>query len=259
MAVGMSSPRGRCFIIEYGHGTWGRPAAPGLSSPPLPSGASTGGRWPGDHRRRGPARGSACSLPGPAGLGGPGRSARAAGRAHRRGPGPDRPAENLAADRHRGRWLRIVTGAVIAFLTVANLLAAVRLVVEILTNNKLFAAHPGGLLAAGGVVWATNVIAFGLWYWDLDRGGAASRAHHPDRNPAFVFPEMQHSRIRARQLGAPVRRLPLAGLLDRHRDQPDRHISDQAVGQAAHDARSGLLDRAGRARHRPRHQRSLEA
>jgi hypothetical protein len=90
-------------------------------------------------------------------------------------------------------WLRIVTGGVIAVLTVANLLAAGRLVAEILTNNKLFAAHPGGLLAAGGVVWATNVIAFGLWYWDLDRGGAAARAHHPDRNPAFVFPEMQHT------------------------------------------------------------------
>jgi hypothetical protein len=45
----------------------------------------------------------------------------------------------------------------------------------------------------GGVIWATNVIAFGLWYWDLDRGGAAARAHHPDRNPAFVFPEMQHT------------------------------------------------------------------
>jgi hypothetical protein len=89
-------------------------------------------------------------------------------------------------------WLRVVTGVVIAVLTSANLLAAVRLVVEILTNNKLFAAHPGGLLAAGGVVWVTNVIAFGLWYWDLDRGGAASRAHHPGRNPAFVFPEMEH-------------------------------------------------------------------
>ena len=48
------------------------------------------------------------------------------------------------------------------------------------------------MLAAGGVVWATNVIAFGLWYWDLDRGGAAARAHHPNRNPAFIFPEMQH-------------------------------------------------------------------
>jgi hypothetical protein len=90
-------------------------------------------------------------------------------------------------------WLRIVTSAVIAVITLANLLAAGRLVVEILTNNKLFANHPGGLLAAGAVIWATNVIAFALWYWDLDRGGAAARAHHPYDNPAFVFPEMQHS------------------------------------------------------------------
>jgi hypothetical protein len=90
-------------------------------------------------------------------------------------------------------WIRLVTGGVIALVTVANLLGAVRLVVEILTNNTLFANHPGGLLAAGAVIWATNVIAFGLWYWDLDRGGAAARAHHPYRNPAFVFPEMQNA------------------------------------------------------------------
>jgi hypothetical protein len=95
-------------------------------------------------------------------------------------------------DRQR-TWLRVVTGTVIALITLANLVAAVRLVVDILTNNKLFAKSPGGLLAAGAVIWATNVIAFGLWYWDLDRGGAAARAHHPDRNPAFIFPEMQHS------------------------------------------------------------------
>jgi hypothetical protein len=90
------------------------------------------------------------------------------------------------------RWLRIATGTVIVVITLANLLGAVRLVVEILTNNKVFANHPGGLLAAGAVIWATNVIAFSLWYWDLDRGGAAARAHHPYRNPAFVFPEMQN-------------------------------------------------------------------
>ncbi|MFY9774152.1 MAG: hypothetical protein WAK28_06220 [Trebonia sp.] len=90
-------------------------------------------------------------------------------------------------------WLRIITSAVIAVITLANLVAAGRLVVEILTNNKLFASHPGGLLAAGAVIWATNVIAFALWYWDLDRGGAAARAHHPYDNPAFVFPEMQHT------------------------------------------------------------------
>jgi hypothetical protein len=90
-------------------------------------------------------------------------------------------------------WLRVLTSVVIALITVANLVAAVRLVVDILTNNKLFANHPGGLLAAGAVIWATNVVAFSLWYWDLDRGGAAARAHQPFRNPAFVFPEMQHA------------------------------------------------------------------
>src|SRR5689334_16066328 len=93
----------------------------------------------------------------------------------------------------QNRWLRIVTSLVITFITLANLFAAVRLVVDILTNNSLYRSNPGGLLAVGGVIWVTNVIAFGLWYWDLDRGGAAARAHHPDRNPAFVFPEMQHS------------------------------------------------------------------
>ena len=75
----------------------------------------------------------------------------------------------------------------------ANLFAAARLVRDILTSNKLFASNATGLLATGGVIWATNVIAFGLWYWDLDRGGAAARAHRPYANPAFVFPEMLHT------------------------------------------------------------------
>ena len=90
-------------------------------------------------------------------------------------------------------WLRVVTGLVIAFITLANLFAATRLIHDILTSNKLYANNAGGLLATGGVIWVTNVIAFGLWYWDLDRGGAAARAHRPQANPAFVFPEMLHT------------------------------------------------------------------
>jgi hypothetical protein len=88
-------------------------------------------------------------------------------------------------------WLRVTTDIMIAFITAANLFAAGRLVGAIITNSTLFAANATGLLAVGGVIWVTNVIAFGLWYWDLDRGGAAARAHHPQANPAFVFAEMQ--------------------------------------------------------------------
>jgi hypothetical protein len=90
-------------------------------------------------------------------------------------------------------WLRVTTSIVIALLTAANLFAAARLIGDILTMNKIFQNNATGLLATGGVIWATNVIAFGLWYWDLDRGGAAARAHQPYANPAFVFPEMQHT------------------------------------------------------------------
>jgi len=47
-----------------------------------------------------------------------------------------------------------------------NLFAAARLVADILTNNKVSANNATGLLATGGVIWTTNVIAFGLWSWD---------------------------------------------------------------------------------------------
>ena len=90
-------------------------------------------------------------------------------------------------------WLRITTSVMIAFLTLANLFSAGRLVGAIITVNKLFADNALALLATGTTIWVTNVIAFSLWYWDLDRGGAAARAHQPQADPAFVFAEMQHS------------------------------------------------------------------
>ena len=40
------------------------------------------------------------------------------------------------------------------------------------------------------LVYLVGIIAFGLWYWDLDRGGAAARAAGSTARPAFLFPEM---------------------------------------------------------------------
>jgi uncharacterized membrane protein len=91
----------------------------------------------------------------------------------------------------RKTWLRVLTDALIALITFANGYAAVMLVVGILDNASF--ETPRELLGAGAAVWITNVIAFALWYWDLDRGGAAERAHGSTRRPAFVFPEMQHT------------------------------------------------------------------
>jgi hypothetical protein len=45
------------------------------------------------------------------------------------------------------------------------------------------------LLAAGGVVWASNLLAFSLLYWELDSGGAAARAHDAHPFSDFAFPQ----------------------------------------------------------------------
>jgi hypothetical protein len=89
------------------------------------------------------------------------------------------------------RWLRILTGTLIAVITIANGGSSIRLVLGIFYGHE-FTRNPHLLLTSGAVIWFTNVVAFGLWYWDLDRGGAAARAVGPAVAPAFVFPEMSN-------------------------------------------------------------------
>jgi hypothetical protein len=93
----------------------------------------------------------------------------------------------------QAKWLRVLTGTLIGFISVVNAGAAVRLVAGIISAVP-FTNNANVLLVSGGAVWLTNVIAFGLWYWDLDRGGAAARARGSGGQPAFVFPEMINSR-----------------------------------------------------------------
>jgi hypothetical protein len=93
-------------------------------------------------------------------------------------------------DRDR-TWLRVLTGVLIGVITLVNAGSSVRLVYSIVRAEP-FTNSADTLLASGAVIWVTNVIAFGLWYWDLDRGGPAARAHGSAVSPAFVFPEMSN-------------------------------------------------------------------
>jgi hypothetical protein len=92
------------------------------------------------------------------------------------------------------RWLRILTGTLIGVITIVNGGSSLRIVFGIFTDEP-FTKSASVLLRAGGVIWLTNVIAFGLWYWDLDRGGAAARALGSTVSPAFVFPEMSNPEL----------------------------------------------------------------
>lgn len=89
------------------------------------------------------------------------------------------------------KWTRVVTGVLFAFITLANALSVYLLIVGIMDSASFTTARE--LLMAGGSVWITNVIAFALWYWDLDAGGAAARANGTGPSPALVFPEMTHT------------------------------------------------------------------
>ena len=81
-------------------------------------------------------------------------------------------------------------GLVLAgLLSLANAGSAALLVKDLARGAN--AQSAAGLLLAGGLLWAANVLIFALWYWELDRGGPADRCHAVRMYPDFLFPQMQ--------------------------------------------------------------------
>lgn len=84
--------------------------------------------------------------------------------------------------------LRVTSMTLIATLSVANAVSAVRLVTGLVKGTE--GSSAGHLLAIGAAIWLTNVIVFALWYWELDRGGPVARAKGHRQHPDFLFPQM---------------------------------------------------------------------
>jgi hypothetical protein len=84
-----------------------------------------------------------------------------------------------------GRWLSV--GLTIA-ITVDNTASAAVLDYRILTGDV--SNDAAVLLGSGGAIFVTNVIAFGIWYWELDRGGPFARREVEKPYPDFLFPQM---------------------------------------------------------------------
>lgn len=70
----------------------------------------------------------------------------------------------------------------------ANGIAVVLLVDDLAHGGQTDALQ---LLRTGAEVWLINVLAFALFYWELDRGGPAARAAARRDLPDFLFPQMQ--------------------------------------------------------------------
>ena len=90
---------------------------------------------------------------------------------------------------------RAASIALIAVVNLFNIFSVVLLVVQLIHPSAHHKAETGGeLLLAGIQIWATNIIVFALWYWELDAGGPEARAHARNaaefEQPDFQFPQM---------------------------------------------------------------------
>jgi hypothetical protein len=79
------------------------------------------------------------------------------------------------------RWLAVFLTAVVSLTNFGSLI----LLIQALVNGL---AGTGPTLLVDAVnIWATNVIAFALWYWNIDRSSPAARLFHENQPPDFLF------------------------------------------------------------------------
>ena len=87
-------------------------------------------------------------------------------------------------------WLRWVEIVLLAVLVLVNALYLGGMIFFL--NNG--AANNGQVLVKSAVlIWVTNVVAFGVWYWEIDRGGPFARAPEhvrPEERADLLFPQM---------------------------------------------------------------------
>jgi hypothetical protein len=75
----------------------------------------------------------------------------------------------------------------IGVVSAANAYALVMLVHFLLRGGRV-SGH--ALIGSGVVLWVTNVLLFGVWFWQLDGGGPLARKLKRKPHPDFLFPQM---------------------------------------------------------------------
>ena len=87
---------------------------------------------------------------------------------------------------------KAATFVLLAAITIDNTASAVILDYRIITGQV--SNNAAVLLGSGAALFFTNVIVFGIWYWELDLGGPFARAGVDERRlkrtyPDFLFPQ----------------------------------------------------------------------
>jgi len=106
------------------------------------------------------------------------------------------PLGPLSARKHRqpdeSAWIRHATIALIALVTLANVTSMVLLVHLLLVSQV---SQGRRLIYSAVAVWLTNVIVYGLWFWEVDRGGPHRRASGEKLQIDLQFPQMENPNL----------------------------------------------------------------
>jgi uncharacterized membrane protein len=86
------------------------------------------------------------------------------------------------------KLIRVAAIILIALINAANVVSLGELIDALLYRTTAIGGRQ--LIVASVPIWLTNVIVFGLWYWELDRGGPGRRLRADHRRPDFLFPQM---------------------------------------------------------------------
>ena len=99
----------------------------------------------------------------------------------------------LSTRRHRhpdeSPRVRHLTLTLITLVTLANVTSVILLVHRLLDTSV---SQGRALIYSAVAVWLTNVIVYGVWFWEIDRGGPTRRA--ADQTTVFdlQFPQMEN-------------------------------------------------------------------
>jgi hypothetical protein len=87
---------------------------------------------------------------------------------------------------------RTAAVGLLAVVSAANALALGALIGSLLSGQEKSGPE---LLLKAVTIWATNVIAFGLWFWGFDRGGPVRRLEADLPPPDFQFPQLENPQL----------------------------------------------------------------
>jgi hypothetical protein len=87
---------------------------------------------------------------------------------------------------------REVDLSLLALIGLGNSLLLVAVIASLVRGDE---KSGGQLLLKAVVVWGTNSITYGLWFWSLDRGGPARRLQADPPPPDWQFPQMENPEL----------------------------------------------------------------